>query len=47
MKKQEKIQGIVLGCTDLPILLNQKDVNIPVFDTVEVLAEAAIKKAVK
>ena len=40
-------EAIVLGCTDIPILLKKGDVDIEVFDTVEVLAESTIKFAVK
>ncbi len=40
-------EAIVLGCTDISILLKQEDVDIEVFDTVNVLAESAIRFAVK
>ena len=45
--KSNGAEAIVLGCTDIPILLQQGDVDIKVFDTVEVLAESTIKFAVK
>ena len=45
--KNNGAQAIVLGCTDIPILLKQEDVDIDIFDTVEVLAESTIKFAVK
>jgi len=45
--KSKGAESIILGCTDIPILLKQKDVDINVIDTVEVLAEAAIKFAIK
>jgi aspartate racemase len=35
-------KGIVLGCTDLPILVKQKDLNIRAFNSLEILAEATI-----
>lgn len=38
-------EAIVLACTDLPILLKQEDVDIPIFDTVEILAEATVQYA--
>ena len=41
--KRAGAQAIILGCTDIPILLKQEDVDVEVFDTVEILAEAAIK----
>jgi|TARA_B100000315_G_C14408016_1_gene509642 aspartate racemase len=45
--KNNGAKAMVLGCTDIPILLKQEDVDIKVFDTVEVLAESTIKFAVK
>ena len=29
----ERVQGVILGCTEIPLLIRQKDVSIPVFDT--------------
>ena len=40
-------EGIILGCTELPLLIQQKDVNIPLFDTVEIHAEKAVEYALK
>ncbi|MFH0713961.1 MAG: amino acid racemase [Candidatus Micrarchaeota archaeon] len=45
--KDKGAQAIVIGCTDIPILLKPEDINIETFDTVEVLAESTIKFAVK
>jgi len=40
-------EGVVLACTDLPILLNQTDlINLKIYDTVEILAEATIGFAI-
>ena len=36
-------EGIVLGCTEIPLLIQQKDVAVPVFDTTEIHATAAFK----
>ena len=33
---------IVLGCTEIPLLINQNDFEIPVFDTTKIHAEAII-----
>lgn len=38
-------QGIILGCTELPLLLKQNDVNIPLFDTTKIHALAAVNYA--
>ncbi len=35
-------QGIVLGCTEIPLLISQEDVSVPVFDTTKIHAEAAV-----
>ncbi|MFH1089826.1 MAG: amino acid racemase [Candidatus Uhrbacteria bacterium] len=44
--KTRGAKAIVLACTDLPILLKQEDVDIEVFDTVEILAEATIQYSI-
>lgn len=43
--KDAGAEAVILGCTDLPILLKQKDIDLEVFDTVKILAEAAVKYA--
>jgi len=45
--KDKGISGIILGCTEIPLLIQQKDVDIPVFDTLEIHAEAAVEFALK
>jgi len=35
-------KGIVLGCTEIPLLLKQKDVSPPLFNTLEIHAKAAV-----
>lgn len=35
-------QGVILGCTEIPLLIRPSDVNIPVFDTTRIHAEAAV-----
>ena len=34
-------EGVILGCTEIPLLVKQKDVDIPVFDTTMIHAQAA------
>ncbi len=36
-------QGIIYGCTELPLLFNEKDFEAPVFNTTEIHADAAVK----
>lgn len=38
-------QGIVLGCTEIPLLIQQADVPVPVFDTTRIHAQAAVEYA--
>jgi aspartate racemase len=38
-------QGIVLGCTEIPLIISQKDAYVPVFDTTRIHAVAAVKHA--
>ena len=35
-------KGIVLGCTEIPLLIKQTDLNLPVFNTLEIHAKAAV-----
>ncbi len=39
--------GVVLGCTEIPLLIRQADVEIPVFDTTRLHAAAAVEYALK
>ena len=45
--RQQGAQGIVLGCTEIPILIKQEDVSIPVFDTTIIHAKAALAFALQ
>jgi aspartate racemase len=38
-------EGIVLGCTELPLLVQPGDTNVPLFDTTRLHAEAAVRLA--
>lgn len=42
---EDGAQGIILGCTEIPLLIKQKDVKVPIFDTMTIHAEAAVKYA--
>jgi len=37
--------GVVLGCTEIPLLVSQGDVDIPIIDTTAIHAEAAVNFA--
>ncbi|MEM2998078.1 MAG: amino acid racemase, partial [Thermoproteota archaeon] len=34
-------EGVILGCTEIPLLVKQEDAAIPLFDTTEIHAKAA------
>jgi aspartate racemase len=40
-------EGVILGCTEIPLLVSEKDVGIPLFDTTAIHAEAALRYAVE
>ena len=43
--KEEGAEGVILGCTEIPLLVKQEDVSVPVFDTTKIHSEAAVKYA--
>jgi aspartate racemase len=38
-------EGVVLGCTEIPLLIRPEDVSLPLFDTTQIHAEAALTYA--
>jgi len=38
-------QGVILGCTEIPLLISNEDVNITIFNTTKIHAEKAIEWA--
>ena len=40
-------QGVILGCTEIPLLVTQADAGLPLFDTTRIHAEAALAYALK
>ena len=40
-------EGIILGCTEIPLLIKQTDVKIPLFDTTKIHAEFAVDFSIK
>ncbi len=35
-------EGIILGCTELPMIINSKEVDVPLFDTLKIHMLAAM-----
>lgn len=42
MRRDEKIDSVIMGCTEITMLIGQPDFDIPVFDTTRIHAEAAV-----
>lgn len=40
-------QGVILGCTEIPLLINENDVKIEVFDTTYIHANAVVEFSLK
>jgi len=40
-------EGVILGCTEIPLLIKQEDVEVPLFDTTKIHAEFAVDYAIK
>ena len=45
MKKDECAEAVILGCTEIGLLIKPKDSALPVFDTTRIHAEAAATMA--
>jgi aspartate racemase len=43
--KEQGAEGIILGCTELPLLISPTDISVPLFDTTQLHAEAAVEMA--
>jgi len=40
-------KGVILGCTEIPLLIKEGDVTIPIYDTTRIHAESAVEFALK
>ncbi|UVC16614.1 aspartate/glutamate racemase family protein [Mesorhizobium onobrychidis] len=45
LRRDENIDGIIMGCTEITMLIGQPDFDIPVFDTTRIHAESAVEFA--
>jgi aspartate racemase len=41
----EGAEGIILGCTEIGLLVHQEDSQVPLFDTTRIHAESAVEYA--
>ncbi len=44
--EDEGAQGIILGCTEIPMLLTERDSNLPLFNTTIIHAEKALEHSI-
>ncbi len=44
---QRGAEGIILGCTEIPLLVNEDDAGMPLFDTTVIHAKAALNYALE
>lgn len=48
MRKEENVEGVVLGCTEIPLLISQADrVDFPFFDTTALHVQAVVDFALQ
>jgi aspartate racemase len=45
--KQEGCDAVVLGCTEIPLLMNDSNSPLPTLDSTRLLARAALRRAVE
>lgn len=43
--RQQGAEGVILGCTEIPLLVRQGDTNLPLFNTAALHAEYALERA--
>jgi len=43
--KSKEVEGVILGCTELPLIIKQNDCRFELFDTTELHAKAAVDYA--
>jgi aspartate racemase len=44
---EQGAQGVILGCTEIGLLIKQEDLSIPVFDTTIIHAKKAVEKSLE
>jgi len=45
MRRNDQVDGVIMGCTEITMLIGQGDFDLPVFDTTRIHAEAAVDYA--
>ncbi|MBU3917111.1 aspartate/glutamate racemase family protein [bacterium] len=44
---QRGAEGVILGCTEIALLIQQRHTSVPLFDTTKIHAESAVEKALE
>ena len=45
--KQKGCDGVILGCTEIPLIVDRQDCPLPTLDSTRLLARAGLKKALE
>jgi aspartate racemase len=45
--RERGAEGLILGCTEIPLVVGPGDTDLPIFDTLEIHADAALRYAVR
>lgn len=45
--KDDGAEGVILGCTEIGLLVNQEDSSMPIYDTTQIHAQAAALKSIE
>jgi aspartate racemase len=45
--KQRRMDAVILGCTEIPLLISEADSALPILDSTRILARAALREAVR
>lgn len=44
LAREEGVEGVILGCTEIPLLVRQEDTPLPVFDTTAIHVRATVDR---
>ncbi|WP_302500694.1 aspartate/glutamate racemase family protein [Gallibacterium salpingitidis] len=45
--QQQGAEGVILGCTELGLLIKEQDIELPIFDTTIIHAQSAVELALQ
>ncbi|MDQ0065258.1 aspartate/glutamate racemase family protein [Chryseobacterium lathyri] len=44
--EEEDVEGIILGCTEIPLIINEEDLKVPSFNTTKIHSQIVVDKAI-